>query len=115
MSMKQGLIRATIANCRRQIPTCNAIYATNRMQSANSKTKISFGGPLKEHLIDIKVRHQQMSDQLMESDKLEISEITRISKECAELSNIVELIDERIGIQQSISELQILEKEESSR
>lgn len=57
----------------------------------------------------------EMSDQLMESDKLEVSEITRISKDCAELSRVVEYVDQRNALIQSMSELEAMEKEESGR
>ena len=56
-----------------------------------------------------------MSHQLMESDKLEVSEITRISKDCAELSRVVEYVDERDALIQSMVELEAMEKEESGR
>lgn len=56
-----------------------------------------------------------MSEQLIESDKLEVSDIIRISKDCAELSRVVVLIDERKVIQSELDDLLSLEKEETSR
>lgn len=56
-----------------------------------------------------------MSDQLMNADKLEVSEITRISKDCAELSRVVELSDERNVLLQSIVDLENMIKDESNK
>jgi hypothetical protein len=93
-------------------PSCHVGSAS---MSSKSKRKITFEGTLGQHLIDIKKRHVEMSEQLIESDKLEVSEIIRISKDCAELSRVVVLIDERKLLQSELHDLILLEKEESSR
>jgi hypothetical protein len=93
-------------------PSCHVGSAS---MSGKSKRKITFEGTLGQHLIDIKRRHVEMSEQLIESDKLEVSEIIRISKDCAELSRVVVLIDERKLLQSELHDLILLEKEESSR
>ena len=56
-----------------------------------------------------------MTNELMASDKLEVNDIIRISKDCAELSRVVVLIDQRRDIVLEMTELMNLEKEESSR
>lgn len=90
-------------------------HVVSAFMSSKSKRKITFEGSLGQHLIDIKKRHAEMSEQLIESDKLEVSDIIRISKDCAELSRVVVLIDERKVIQSELDDLLSLEKEETSR
>ena len=51
----------------------------------------------------------------MESDKLEVSEITKLGKNIAELSRVVVLIDERRKLLQEMDELLAIETEELSR
>lgn len=93
-------------------PSC---YVRCALMSGKSNRKITFEGTLGQHLIDIKKRHVEMSEQLIESDKMEVSEIIRISKDCAELSRVVVLIDERKLLQSELHDLVLLQKEESSR
>ena len=83
--------------------------------SSKSKRKVTFEGSLGQHLIDIKTRHQDMTNELMASDKLEVNEIIRISKDCAELSRVVVLIDQRKDLMLEMADLANLEKEELRR
>jgi peptide chain release factor 1 len=98
-----------------QRPVLKVLNTSFRFNNNDSKRRVSFSGPIRQHLIDIKIRHQQMSDQLMNADKLEVSEITRISKDCAELSRVVELSDERNVLLQSIVDLENMIKDESNK
>lgn len=90
------------------------VSSTARL-SSKSKRKVTFEGSLGQHLIDIKTRHSEMTVQLMDSDKLEVSEITKLGKNIAELSRVVVLIDERRKLLQEMDELLAIEKEELSR
>ena len=56
-----------------------------------------------------------MTSELMASDKLEVNEIIRISKDCAELSRVVVLIDQRKDLMLEMADLANLEKEELRR
>lgn len=56
-----------------------------------------------------------MTNELMASDKLEVNDIIRISKDCAELSRVVVLIDQRKELMLEMTELMNLEKEELRR
>ena len=56
-----------------------------------------------------------MTNELMASDKLEVNDIIRISKDCAELSRVVVLIDQRKELMLEMTELINLEKEELRR
>jgi peptide chain release factor 1 len=98
-----------------QRPVLNALNTSFRFNKNESKKIVSFSGPIHQHLIDIKLRHQEMSDRLMNADKLEVSEITRISKDCAELSRVVELSDQRNILLQSILDLECMIKDESNK
>jgi hypothetical protein len=83
--------------------------------SSKSSKKVTFEGSLGQHLIDIKTRHQDMTNELSTSDKLEVNDIIRISKDCAELSRVVVLIDQRKELMLEMTELMNLEKEELRR
>jgi hypothetical protein len=56
-----------------------------------------------------------MTNELSTSDKLEVNDIIRISKDCAELSRVVVLIDQRKELMLEMTELMNLEKEELRR
>ena len=56
-----------------------------------------------------------MTNELMASDKLEVNDIIRISKDCAELSRVVVLIDQRKELILEMTGLINLEKEELLR
>lgn len=56
-----------------------------------------------------------MTNELMASDKLEVNEIIRISKDCAELSRVVVLIDQRKDVMLEMADLAALEIEELRR
>ena len=113
-AMRPLMLRTAVFHCRRERPSYQLLSSVLHM-SGKAKRQITFAGSLGSHLLEIKARHLDMSNQLMESDKLEVSEITRISKDCAELSRIVELVDQRIAVIESIVELQAMEKEETAR
>lgn len=108
------MLRSTNFFCKR-LQLSNHALNTVLHLSSKAKKKFTFEASLGQHLIDIKKRHQEMSLQLMESDKLQVSEITRISKDCAELSRVVEYVDERNALIQSMFELEAMENEESGR
>ena len=96
-------------------PRQTFLHSSTARLSSKSKRKITFEGSLGQHLTDIKTRHSEMTVQLMDSDNLEVSEITRIGKDIAELSRVVVLIDERRKLLQEVDELLAIEKEELSR
>jgi protein subunit release factor A len=74
---------------------------------------VSFEGFLAAHLTEIKARYKALADQLAASTSN--AEIARLGKESASLSHIVELIDERIAVLQSVAELQQLEQDERAK
>ena len=104
---------------RRSSTVCKQVrprgHAWSAQFSSKSKREVTFEGSLGQHLIDIRARHQDMTNELMASDKLEVSEIIRISKDCAELSRVVVLIDQRKELMLEMADLINLEKEELSR
>ena len=88
------------------------VLHVKKFSNDNGGKKISFVGPLTNHLIAIKQRHEKLGEELAGSQVLSVSEITRLGKEFNSISRLVELITERDVLLAAISELELLEQQE---
>jgi peptide chain release factor 1 len=79
-----------------------------------NSTRIEFSGALQSRLVEIQNNYKDIEVRLSSSD-LKPAELTKLSKEYANLSRMVELIGNRDGLLESISELKKLEAEEKKK
>lgn len=91
-----------------------ALFSPSLQFNRQLSTSVEFGPALQQRLADIKQTYSDIEAKLSTSD-LKPSELTKLSKEYANLSRMVELINDRNELLESISELTSLEADEKGK